>query len=266
LAELIWRTAVISEQVTRCFPIGNILRQAGNSRAKSRFMKNDAKPRRRPKAGGYLRGDETRAQILANAIRMFGEQGYDRTSTRDIAIEANVHPPALQYYFGGKDGLHRACVRLVADRASGALAPTLEAAARAIQAAQVGGAIAALGALVDALIDLVAGSGSASLSRFFHRARRDGTGPGVDLFRETLICPVASAVEGLLMVITGSTTSTDESRVRAFLLLSQVYAVENGRETLLGSLYWRKRDPAKIGIIKRQIHEHIAAAVLGSKP
>ncbi len=89
-------------------------------------MKRGLNPRRRPKKGGYPRGDETRAQIIATALKIFGEHGYDQASTREIATEAGVNPPALQYYFDGKEGLHRACAQFIIDRASVTLMPALE--------------------------------------------------------------------------------------------------------------------------------------------
>jgi len=63
-----------------------------------------ASPRRRPAEGGYARGEEVRMKIIEAALRVFGENGYERASTRQIAAEAGVNPPALQYYFDGKGG------------------------------------------------------------------------------------------------------------------------------------------------------------------
>ena len=63
---------------------------------------NQPKPLRRPLAGGYARGDETRLRITEAAIELFGEYGFDGASTRDIAARAGVNAPALQYYFENK--------------------------------------------------------------------------------------------------------------------------------------------------------------------
>jgi len=78
-------------------------------------------PRRRPEAGGYARGDEKRTAILETAIRCFGDDGYAGASTRGIAAEAGVNPPAIQYYFGGKAGLYAACRHHVFDSLMDAL-------------------------------------------------------------------------------------------------------------------------------------------------
>ena len=67
--------------------------------------------------GGYTRGEETRVRIIAAAMRLFGEKGYEGASTRDIAAAAGVNAPALQYYFDNKEGVLRACIEYIAERA-----------------------------------------------------------------------------------------------------------------------------------------------------
>src|SRR5215468_8895598 len=71
---------------------------------------------RRPAETGYARGEETRARIVLTALRLFGEQGFDGASTRDIAAAAGVNAPALQYYFDSKEGLYVACVEHIVER------------------------------------------------------------------------------------------------------------------------------------------------------
>jgi AcrR family transcriptional regulator len=47
----------------------------------------------------------TKARILDVAEELFGEQGLDRVSIRDITIAAKVNIAAVSYHFGGKDEL-----------------------------------------------------------------------------------------------------------------------------------------------------------------
>jgi len=49
----------------------------------------------------------TRQRILNAAERLFAERGYDRTSIRAIVAKARVNQAAINYHFGGKDGLYR---------------------------------------------------------------------------------------------------------------------------------------------------------------
>jgi AcrR family transcriptional regulator len=81
---------------------------------------------RRPDAVGYARGVETRQRIVLAAMELFGRDGYERTSTRDIAARAEVNAPVLQYYFDGKEGLYSACAEYMSSRISDMLLPVLD--------------------------------------------------------------------------------------------------------------------------------------------
>jgi len=51
------------------------------------------------------RGRETRARIQAVAIELFTEQGYEKTSLREIAERLNVTKAALYYHFKSKEDI-----------------------------------------------------------------------------------------------------------------------------------------------------------------
>src|SRR3954471_10482095 len=48
---------------------------------------------------------QTETRILAAARRLFGEHGFDRTTIRAIAIEADSDPGLVMRYFGSKEKL-----------------------------------------------------------------------------------------------------------------------------------------------------------------
>ncbi len=53
-------------------------------------------------------GLEARTRLLRSGLRLFAEQGFAKTSTREIAAAAGVNIAAISYYFGDKEGLYRA--------------------------------------------------------------------------------------------------------------------------------------------------------------
>jgi AcrR family transcriptional regulator len=57
---------------------------------------------------------DTREAILAVARRGFATRGYEATSLRSIATEADVDPALLIHYFGTKEGLFTAATGLPA--------------------------------------------------------------------------------------------------------------------------------------------------------
>jgi AcrR family transcriptional regulator len=212
-------------------------------------------PRRRPKAGGYARGDETRAQIITTALKVFGERGFDQASTRDIAAKAKVKTPALQYYFDSKEGLHRACAQYIIGRALPNLKPSID---RAKESAQAGSKQIALGALeelLDALTDSLADPGTDSWSRFIMRGKHDGAGPGMEMIRDELSRPIIEAVTSLVATITDS-TSDEISRLRALLILGQIHWMNARREEVFRIMRWSKLDNDKLSLIKQTVREH----------
>jgi AcrR family transcriptional regulator len=55
----------------------------------------------------------TQQKLLDSAIEAFAENGFEGTSTRDIADRAGVHHPLITYHFKNKDQLWRAATNKV---------------------------------------------------------------------------------------------------------------------------------------------------------
>jgi AcrR family transcriptional regulator len=53
-------------------------------------------------------GVQSRQRLVLAAMRLFAEQGFARTSTREIALAAGTNIASISYYFGDKAGLYRA--------------------------------------------------------------------------------------------------------------------------------------------------------------
>lgn len=62
------------------------------------------------------RGEETREAILDAALKLFARKGFEATSTRAIAAEADVHHALLRYHFADKTRLWQAAVDRMFER------------------------------------------------------------------------------------------------------------------------------------------------------
>ncbi|TDP97149.1 TetR family transcriptional regulator [Labedaea rhizosphaerae] len=60
---------------------------------------------------------ETREAILAAARERFGTHGYDGTTIRAIAADADVNPALVHHFFGSKDKVFAAAMHLPVDPA-----------------------------------------------------------------------------------------------------------------------------------------------------
>ncbi|GAA5195553.1 TetR family transcriptional regulator [Arthrobacter gyeryongensis] len=75
-------------------------------------MSGGLPPLRRGRRSG---GSDSRELILATARRLFAEHGFDGTSLRQVAREAEVDPAMVHHFFKGKDELFAQSVELPAD-------------------------------------------------------------------------------------------------------------------------------------------------------
>ncbi len=61
----------------------------------------------------------TRARIRDAALALFGARGYDGTSVRAIADQAQVSPALVMHHFGSKEALRTVCDALIVDEIMG---------------------------------------------------------------------------------------------------------------------------------------------------
>ena len=154
---------------------------------------------------GYSKSEETRSRIIRAALKMFGELGFEGASTRDIATEAGVNPPALQYHFNNKEGVYSACVALIIKHARAALDDVLTAGQKAIDAqCDDETLIEAFCAIQKRIVEMTLSEQESGGGREFMRREQAGLAPklGDDLFHQGMTKPimsVSSAIVGRLL-------------------------------------------------------------------
>ena len=225
----------------------------------------ETSPRRSPSAGGYARGEETRARIIDAALKVFGEEGYVSASTRQIAKEAGVMPPALQYYFDSKEGLHRACAEFIVENAAPTLFPAIDAAAAVLAEGRPKTAADALCDLMDALVDasLFAANAQHWLT-FSARIKGEEDSPGGQVIEARVAAPIRDLFARLVAQATGSPLD-DTARLRGLAILSQVSAFSIHLEGSLQAMTWPDFNGPRRDAVKAVLRAHTRAA-LGAWP
>jgi TetR/AcrR family transcriptional regulator, regulator of cefoperazone and chloramphenicol sensitivity len=74
-------------------------------------------PASRKVPANYAIGQETRSALLAAATDVFLEHGFRAARVQDIAERASIRLSAINYHFGGKEGLYLAVLQQHADAA-----------------------------------------------------------------------------------------------------------------------------------------------------
>jgi TetR/AcrR family transcriptional regulator, regulator of cefoperazone and chloramphenicol sensitivity len=215
--------------------------------------------RRHSATGGYSRGEETRARIIAAAMKLFGEKGYEAASTRDIAAAAGVNAPALQYYFDNKEGVFRACIEYIADRAWDSLSE------KVIEAERLIAAGADDQALIEAYCDIQTRGAEFKFKaayqddwRLFMARFQAGLDPdigyeGVLRRISARTFAVATAIVGRL---TGRPADDEETRVRAVSISGQFQVFHVCRRMVTTLLGWDDIDAARQALVQDISRDH----------
>ena len=232
-----------------------------------------AGPRRRPAEGGYARGEEVRMKIIEAALRVFGDNGYERASTRQIAAEAGVNPPALQYYFDGKEGLHLACGQYITDHISRDL-DAAYAVAGSVNPDDPGAAGAATDALcfiLDTLADLLLGSEQGEgWSRFIARSQTESWSrtlggqtetkdAGHSAFRQGMNAKIHAECARLVSIATGCAADDVRTKLRTIAIVGQFTAFHLRRDATLALLDWPDFYGERLKMLKRILRSQTQA-------
>ncbi|VVE44901.1 CerR family C-terminal domain-containing protein [Pandoraea fibrosis] len=191
---------------------------------------------------GYQRGEETRARIILAAIRCFGEFGFAGASTRDIANEAGVNAPALQYYFDNKEGVYKACVEYILSLVMGQMGEAIESAERVVADPN-----ATDKQLMDAFCELQNRKAGFMEEvpeidgwHMFMAREQAGLGPeaGFKVFHERFSSRLASVCANIVTRLAGVAPDNEEMRIRAVCISTLGMAFRVMRRSVACSMGW----------------------------
>jgi AcrR family transcriptional regulator len=209
--------------------------------------------------GGYARGEETRARIVAAALRMFGERGFDAASTRDIATSAGVNAPALQYYFDNKEGVYLACVEYIVasvwDFMSAEAADAEQAlAAKASDAELIEKFCALQGRLAEFMFTIK----DSEDWRLFMARLQSGEGPpaGFQFIFQHVSGRMTRVLAGIVGRLLGRPADDEETLIRTMTVSGQLHVFQVARKSVLARLNWDRVDARRLEMLKRILIEH----------
>jgi TetR/AcrR family transcriptional regulator, regulator of cefoperazone and chloramphenicol sensitivity len=209
---------------------------------------------------GYQKGEETRQRILDAALEGFGAASFKAVTTRQIAQASGVSLPTLQYYFGDKEGLYRACAETIVERYrhhTSAVAAQAREFLSADSAAET--ARAYLKALIRALAGFLVGSKEAQRwAQFVARELRD-PGPAFEVLYERLWRPGVEVTARLIARVLGTPESDPAARIQALLLISSLLAFQSGRSISLRTMHWSAIGPKELAMVLSSLDAQIDA-------
>src|SRR5271155_253587 len=138
----------------------------------------------------------TRQQLLEAAGHLFAKKGFERSTAKEICEKAGTNPAAVNYHFGGIEGLYAAVLEEARDRILSV---------RAIELAVEGktGPHAKLAAALDVIIQTLLGPVSSSWALQIFGRDMVTPSPTTYAAKDKLILPLARIVRGFVGELMG---------------------------------------------------------------
>lgn len=217
------------------------------------------------------RGEDTARRILLAAIEVFADEGYQGASTRSLAGRAGVNAPAIQYYFGSKEGLYRAVIAHIAHLVEQRLAPVAARITAALAGEPTPPALTALLLdLLDGFLDLVACRGIPEAAALLLARAEIENAAALDPLQQAVLRLAFAPATALVARLLGLAESDEEVKIRTFTIFGQALVFRR-RATKMGAcpaLGWAELDDRQIktiGTILRQQAEAILRAAMERK-
>ena len=211
--------------------------------------------------------DQTRAALIRAALKLFGRQGFEGTSTREIAALAKANIGSIAYHFGGKEGLRAACANHIVETIGG-----IAGAAMAETTGEVHGEDAArarLNTVLEAMVGFIVARPEAG--EFVQFVLRELSQPSeaLDIIYDGVFEPVHQRLCNIWAEASGEDAESERTRITIFTLIGQVVYFRIARAAVMRRLEWDHVGPAEaatiISVVKGNV-EAILAARKGDKP
>ncbi len=204
--------------------------------------------------GEYAKSSLTRENIVAAAIPIFGARGLDSAGTREIAEAAGVNQPAINYHFGSKENLYRACAEAIVDRYRQQMGSLSLNAAKALSdGCSADEAREQLTTLIEGLTEfLLADEHSQNWVGFIVREMNE-QGDAARILHENIWQPGTELVAQLIQAAWDKSGEMlfEEACLEALLLVSNLVAFTNGRLVSMQILDWDAMGPVELNKIKQ---------------
>ena len=214
----------------------------------------------RPASAG--KGEDTARRILLAAIEVFADEGYEGASTRSLASRAGVNAPAIQYYFGSKEGLYRAVIAHIANLVEERLAPLAQRITAALAGEPTPPQLTALLLdLLDGFLDLVACRGIPEAAALLLARAEIENAAALDALQQAVLRLAFGPAFAVIARLLGLAESDEEVKIRTFMIFGQamVFKKRTSKMGACPALGWAELDDKQIKAIATILREQAEA-------
>ena len=224
-------------------------------------MNASASPSPHYRPGVQQRGEDTRRRILETAIEIFARDGYEGASTRVLAQQAGINLPAIQYYFGSKEGLYRAAIEHIVSEMRACMGTAAANAREALARGDVAPneLISLLHDMLASLITLMVGGQHAeSRKRFIGRGELEGS-EALDMLHKAMMGETVGPCAALIARLLGRDEVDEAVMLRTVLVLGQVTIFCNKGARC--ALEWNDIGEERVSAVKALVREQTDAII-----
>jgi AcrR family transcriptional regulator len=206
----------------------------------------------------------TREALIRAGLELFGRNGFDASSIREIAQTAGVNSAGIAYHFGGKGGLRRACAEAI-------VATMRERVLGQDQLAPLPPALhpdVALEAVLIAVSRVIAfatrAPESEAIARFVVREMMEPS-PAFDLLYEGMVGPIHGRLCALWGMATGRDPEAPGTKLAVFAMIGQVLYFRLARPAVIRRMEWQAIGEVESEAIASTIRAAVTASVLAAR-
>lgn len=204
--------------------------------------------------------DQTRRALIRAALELFGDQGFEGTSTRQIAARANANIASIAYHFGGKEGLRNACADFIVETIRDAAARAFPTAGDdPVTSGDTESAAKQMHLALDTMaIFITSRPEMASIVQFILREIAHPTA-ALDRIYSGVVEPVHRRLCQLWETATGEPAEGEATRITVFTLVGQVLYFRIGREVVNRRMGWQEVGPREAALIATAVTNNLNA-------
>ncbi|HEK1024241.1 TPA: transcriptional regulator CecR [Proteus mirabilis] len=212
------------------------------------------------------RGELAKRQLLEAACEIFGKNGPDSATTRQIAQAAKQNIAAIAYYFGSKEGLYLAVAQYIADLIRIDFEPTVAQLDDFLEKSNPTEHLPLLQKLIiDSFLQyarLVLDKSNVHISRIMAREQLVPT-EAYSLIHQQALSPLLTRVNRLLALYIGLDPTLPKTMLHTHAILGEVLSFRLVRETILRQTGWDRIGKQEYEIISNTLKVHITLLLDG---
>ena len=206
--------------------------------------------------------DGTRTALIGAGLTLFGARGFDSVSTRELADFANANIGSISYHFGGKSGLHEACIEHVIRTMSGLAAPVLENPMPVVSPAV---AEFILEQLIGSFANFMVHNEASEIIVTFvlHEVMKPGA--ALDQVYLNVLEPAHRRICQVFAAATGLDPELEAVKIAVFSMMGMVAYFRIGRPMVLKRLGWRDLGREEAQIITDVLKTNLKGLILAHR-